>query len=126
MIRYGYLPQLQPPAPFVHVTLRNPVTGSEQRGLPAQIDTAADRKLFPINIVQALELLQIGSILIEGAGGVRQAMPSYPVSFSIHDLPAVTVEVVASPGESWILLGRDILNSHRILLNGPELVLELG
>jgi hypothetical protein len=27
MIRYAYVAQLQPPAPFVHVQLQNPVTG---------------------------------------------------------------------------------------------------
>ena len=51
MIRYRYLTQLQPPAPFVHVTLRNPVTGAEEHNVPAQLDTAADRTLLPDTVV---------------------------------------------------------------------------
>jgi hypothetical protein len=53
-------------------------------------------------------------------------MPSYPVQVAIHDLPAQTLEVVGSAGESWLLLGRDVLNARRLLLDGPQLVLEIG
>ena len=126
MIRYTYLSQLQPPAPFVNVTLRNPVTGAEQRDVPAQLDCAADRTLLPESIAKALALPQIGTIPIGGVGGFAQAMPSYPVEVKIHNLPAIVIEVVASPGESWVLLGRDVLNAHRILLDGPQLALEIG
>jgi hypothetical protein len=45
---------------------------------------------------------------------------------AVHNLPVQLVEVVASPGESWVLLGRDILNAHRALLDGPQLFLEIG
>ena len=126
MIRYNYLAQLQPPAPFVYVTLRNPVNGAEQRDVPAQLDTAADRTLLPDALVQALALPQIGAISIGGVGGVTQRMPSYPVHVAIHNLAVQIVEVVASAGEPWVLLGRDILNAHRLLLDGPHLFLEIG
>ncbi len=126
MIRYKYLTQLNPPAPFVYLTLRNPISGAEQRDVPAQVDSAADRTLLPDGVVQALALPQIGTIPIGGVGGVIQTMPSYPVEVAISNLPVVTVEVVASAGEAWILLGRDVLNAHRVLLDGPQQFLEIG
>ena len=126
MIRYSYLSQLKPPAPFVYVTLRNPVTGAEQRDVPAQLDSAGDRTLLPESIAKSLGLPQIGTIPIGGVGGFTQTMPSYPVEVLIHTLPALIVEVVASAGESWVLLGRDVLNVHRIVLDGPQLALEIG
>lgn len=126
MIRYNYLSQLQPPAPFVYLTLRNPITGDEQRDVPAQLDCAADRTLLPESIAKRLALPQIGTIVIGGVGGTAQLMPSYPVDVTIHNLPALIVEVVASPGESWVLLGRDVMKVHRILLDGPQLALEIG
>ena len=126
MIRYSYLPQLQPPAPFVYITLRNPVTGAEQRNVPAQLDCAADRTLLPESVAQALALQPIGMIPIGGVGGIVQSMPSYPVEVTIHTLAAAMVEVVASPGEPWVLLGRDVLNYHRVLLDGPQLAVEIG
>jgi hypothetical protein len=82
--------------------------------------------LLPDALVQTLNLLQIGAILIGGVGGLAQTMPSYPVRVAIHDLPAQTIEVVASLGEAWVLLGRDILNAQRLLLDGPNLVLEIA
>jgi hypothetical protein len=94
--------------------------------VPAQLDPAADRTLLPDAIVQALALPQIGTIPIGGVGGFVQTLPSYPVQLAIHDLPAQVLEVVASAGESWVLLGRDVLNSHRVLLDGPQLAVEIG
>lgn len=126
MIRFRYPSQLSPPAPFVSITLRNPISNAEQHDVPAQIDSAADRTLLPETLVQALGLPQIGTIPIGGVGGIVQTMPSYPVHVAIHNLPIQTVEVVASAGESWVLLGRDIVNTHRLLLDGPQLFLEIG
>ncbi len=53
-------------------------------------------------------------------------MPSYPVQLKVHNLPVQMIEVVASAGETWVLLGRDVLNAHRLLLDGPQLFLEIG
>jgi hypothetical protein len=126
LIRYPYVTQLQPPAPFINLTLSNPVTGASITNVPAQLDTAADRTLIPDSVARQLDLPQIGSVPIGGVGGTLQQMPTYPIRVSIHDLPELTIEVVASPGETWVLLGRDILNGHRVLLDGPNLALELG
>jgi len=53
-------------------------------------------------------------------------MPTYPLRLAIHDLSYITIEVVASSGESWVLLGRDVLNTYRLVLDGPRLGLEIG
>ena len=87
---------------------------------------AADRTLLPSALVQSLGLPQIGTIPIGGAGGITLTMPSYPVQVAIDNLPSQVVEVVASPGESWVLLGRDVVNDHRMLLDGPQGFLALG
>jgi hypothetical protein len=43
----------------------------------------------------------------------------------IRSFPPMTVEVLAHPAEPFILLGRDVLNHYRILLDGPKLALEI-
>ena len=126
MIHYRYLAQVIPPAPFIYVTLRNPQTGAELHDVPAQVDTGADRTLLTDDLIQALGLHQLGTIQIGGVGGLAQAMPSYLVQVGIHNLPSQLIEVVANADEAWVLLGRDVLNSHRILLDGPRLSLEIG
>jgi hypothetical protein len=126
MIRYAYNTQLQPPAPFVLVTLRHPRSGVEQRDLPAELDSAADRTLVPSAIVQSLALDFTGSITIGGVGGTLSQVAVYLVQLGIHTFPPRLVEVVAHPDEPWVLLGRDVLNAYRVVLDGPGLFLEIN
>ncbi len=125
MPRYKYQQLLRPPAPFVHVALRNPLSSVELREVAAQLDTAADRTLLPSSLVQALGLPKIGRIAVGGVGGTVQKMPTYPVLLAIHGLGERSIAVVADEEEPWVILGRDVLNAHRILLDGPKLALEI-
>jgi hypothetical protein len=125
MIRYAYNSQLNPAAPFVLVVLRNPADGTELRDVPAQIDIGADRTVLPESMVQSLGLAQIGNLWIAGLGGAASSLPVFAVLLGVHDLPVTAVKVI-SADEPWVLLGRDVLNSHRLLLDGPQLALELG
>ena len=125
MIGYAYNTQIYPPAPFVLLTLRHPVTGVELSAVPAQIDSAADRTVLPLSIAEAMNLEPIGNVLIGGVGGTIAAMPTYAVLLGVHTLPERLIEVIAHSEESWVLLGRDVLNSLRIVLDGPQSVLEI-
>jgi hypothetical protein len=125
MIPYGYNTQVNPPAPFVLVTLRNPMTGEERTGVPAQFDTAADRSVLPAALVGALGLEPTGSGLFQGFDGPIARKPLYGVLLGVHTFPPRLVEVLAHPDERWILLGRDVLNEIRCLLDGPSRRLEI-
>jgi hypothetical protein len=126
MIRYAFLAQLDPPAPFVNVVLRNPVSGEEVRDVPAQLDCAADRTVLPESVVKTLRLPQVGTIKLGGFGGATYTLPVYFVHLGVHDLPVQSLKVASHAEESWVLLGRDVLNLYRILLDGPRLALEIG
>ncbi len=126
MIYYGYNTQKDPPAPFVRVTLRHPRTGNELRDLPAQLDTGADCSLIPVKIAEGLGLDFSGHWNIVGVGGTSEIMTLYSVSILIHNLPECVIEVPTHANEPWIILGRDVLNSIRLLLDGPNLKLEIG
>lgn len=125
MIRYRYQEALEPPAPFIHVTLVNPATGATLTSVPAQIDSAADRSVLPPRLVTALELTQFGDLEVAGLGGEVGQLPTYPVLLGIHDLPARSHLVLACEGEPWVLLGRDVLNQYRIVLDGPASAVEI-
>lgn len=125
-IRYAYSAALQPPAPFVHLTLWNVPRTAELSEQPAQVDTGADRTVLPTSMVDALGLLPVDEILVAGLAGSRHSLRTYAVRIGIRDLPPVLVEAFVSPEEPWILLGRDVLNAHRLLLDGPNLALEIG
>lgn len=125
MIRYRYS-DMVPPAPMVHVTLTCPKRGTSAAGVIAQIDTGADRTVLPGAVVEAMGLEVTGVERFQGFAGQIVELPVYVVDLGIHDLPPVRVEPVLGAVEKFILLGRDVLNAHRILLDGPKQALEIG
>ena len=125
MIRYIYATELTPPAPFVKISLRNPATGQTHSNLPAQLDTAADRTVIPASLVELLDLHQVSTTLASGLGGATYQLAVYIALLEVHDRPAIPVQVLAHPAESWVLLGRDVLNAFRLTLDGPNLALEI-
>jgi hypothetical protein len=125
MIRYRYNEQMSPPAPFVHVTLRCRETGKESADLPAQIDPAADRTAIPGMLVGQLGLVPLDELPVGGFGGQVLLLPTYRVELSLRSMQPVVIEVIAHPQEPVVLLGRDLLNRYRIVLDGPRLALEI-
>jgi hypothetical protein len=126
MIRYNYNRQVEPPAPFVYVSLRCPETGKAVDNLPAQVDTAADRTVIPGSLVDRLDLVPLDELRVAGLGGQTFVSTTYRIELTLRELSPQTVEVIAHPEEPFVLLGRDVLNRHRLLLDGPGLALEIG
>ena len=125
MIRYRYNEQVRPPAPFVHVTIRCQETGKALNDIAAQLDLAADRTVIPASAVRALGLHPLDEVTVSGFGGQMLVVPTYRLEVGIRDLPAAAMEVLAHPEEPYVLLGRDVLNRHRILLDGPGLAMKI-
>jgi len=111
---------------MVNATLICPATGSRLETQPAQIDTGADRTVLPAAAVAALGLVEDGRLQFQGFTGKVVELPVFLVDVHVHDLPAITVRAVLGEHEHLILLGRDVLNAHRLLLDGPVLTLEIG
>ncbi len=126
MIRYRYVSHLNPPAPFVNVSLRCPATGNQLVNLPAQIDSAADRTVLPGSMVRTLGLVEDGRLLFQGFAGEVVELPIYLIEMQVHDLPPMIIRAAHGEHEPHILLGRDVLNVHRCVLDGPAAMLEIG
>lgn len=125
MIRYRYNRQLTPPAPFVYVSVGCPATGVTISSIPAQVDTAADRTVLPQQLVATLGLAEDGRALFQGFAGEIVELPLYLVEIRVQDFRPLLVRAVLGEAESHLLLGRDVLNAYRLLLEGPELSLEI-
>ena len=61
-----------------------------------------------------------------GFGGILTNVPTFLVRLSLRGQGPVALEVLGSAEEAHILLGRDVLNRYRFVLDGPGLVLEMG
>jgi hypothetical protein len=110
----------------VLVTIRNPTSGANQSELPAQLDTAADRTVIPEQFVRDLTLPRTGTITVEGIGGNVSTMPLHRAELALPGQQPRLFEVATTPNEPWILIGRDVLNSVRVVLDGPQQLLEIG
>ncbi|MEX2186630.1 MAG: retropepsin-like aspartic protease [Pirellulales bacterium] len=99
--------------------------GIELPPVPALMDTGADRTIIPSAIAEGLQLRKGREVELGGIGGTTIVMASYYVTIRIHDLPPIECEVFATLGERHALLGRDVLNHFRVLLDGPRGVLEI-
>ena len=125
MVRYHYNRQMHPPAPFVHVRLASWDGTTVADGIPAQVDTAADLTVIPEGLATHLGLRPAGEIRVAGFEQPLTTTSVYEVRMAIQDLELLRTEVVASPTEPHVLLGRDVLNRHRIVLDGPRAALEI-
>lgn len=125
MIRYRYNHQLNPPAPFVNVTLRCPTTGTRSTNLPAQLDCAADRTILPGRVIEAMGLVEDGRAFFQGFASEIIELPIFLIEVHVHEFRPLLIRAALGENEPHILLGRDVLNAHRILLDGPQVALEI-
>ena len=124
-MRYSYNQQLTPPAPFVHITLRRPTGGPVLPDIPAQLDSGADISVLPWHAVESLGLVQLDELPIMGFGGHVMLVPIYLVEIGIRELEPFVIRALGSRDEAYPLVGRDVLNHYRVLLDGPRQILEI-
>src|SRR4051812_13182913 len=74
----------------------------------------------------SLGLVPLDELPVAGFGGQVLLVRTYLVDVEIRSLPTQSVEVFAHAGEPYVLLGRDVLNAFRIVLDGPGLAIELA
>ena len=63
---------------------------------------------------------------VSGFDGTPVERPLYTVRLVVRDLPPVQVRVLGGWDDEYAILGRDVLNSYRVVFDGPNLRLEIG
>lgn len=109
-----------PPAPFVLVTASSPDGLRMIADRPAKVDCGADRTIIPAAVAEHLALQESDRLRFAGLGGVEVSLPVYDLLITIRGLSPIRVEVAASEGEPYILLGLDVMNYYRVVLDGPN------
>lgn len=110
-----------PPAPTVSVTLRSHPSGEVVENVLMLIDSGADVTLVPRNSAQFLNVEIVEDELYElvGFDGSRSYAP-------VMQLQMVFLNRIFSGrflliDQEWGILGRDVLNRVRVILDGPAL-----
>lgn len=123
---YKYRSEFDPPAPVIAVRIAHFATGVAVDDFPAQIDHGADRSVIPASLVDALELVPLDRITVRGFLGKPEEMSRYAVQVTPKGLRPVEVTVLTSMEEQVIILGRDVLNQFRVVLDGPNQTVEMS
>jgi hypothetical protein len=76
--------------------------------------------------LETLKVLPLDEITVAGFGGQVLTVPTYRVEIAIQTLSPVIIEVLGHAAENFVLLGRDLLNHYRVVLDGPQLFLEIS
>jgi len=109
-----------PPAPVAYVTLRNPATGVSLSDVPMLIDTGADATLLPQECVEQLGIEPDESALYEVQGFDGEIKFAKMVKLELYFLERKFAGQFLLLDQPIGILGRNILNSISILLDGPR------
>jgi len=108
-----------PPAPRLEIRLIAPPHSTAYGPISAFVDTGADATIVPIDIVRQLRAGVVTLKTVRGYTGGRHTVRTYLVDVVVGSLTLPGVEVVGDDATDEILLGRDVLNKLRLLLDGP-------
>jgi len=108
-----------PPAPMMVGEISNPGLGITQK-VEAKLDSGADITAIPDRLIDSLKLLPGGVITVSGFDGKPEERRTYFVAVSLNGLRIPLIEAITT-SRSHALIGRDILNGLKVVLNGKEL-----
>lgn len=108
-----------PPAPFVDITIISMAELLRVGPLPAMVDSGADGTIVPQRYLDQIHAPPTVEMGLRSQWGERRRVMLYLVDIRIDEINLPAIEVVGDDATDEIILGRDVLNRLRILLNGP-------
>lgn len=112
-----------PPAPTLKIRLANPVSSNSVE-LRAKLDSGADMTVIPQKAIGELRLIPAGRISISSFDGREGLRYTYYVDLSLDGFIFPMVEVIDAKRRD-ALLGRDVLNLTKTILDGKTLSFEI-
>ncbi len=123
-MKFVYSKSYSPPAPVAEIWLGYPEAAVSVGPLEALLDTGADGSVIPLKIVEQIEAPMIDIVRVRGPWDSWRSARMFVVDIKIGDLLLPAVDVVGVEGND-VVLGRNVINRLRLVLNGPDQVLEL-
>ena len=123
--RCSYDPTYNPPIPTLPVVVYNDDAGLRTAQLNALVDTGADGPLIPIVYLRHVQAYPIAEAFLRSHWGERRRVHLFRVDLRIADLVLPGITVVGDDQGQEIVLGRDVLNKLRLLLDGPVHEIEI-
>jgi predicted aspartyl protease len=114
-----------PPAPMINCNVQNPISGIAKERQKAKLDTGASRTAIPEAWVDELNLMPADECTLYDFRGDAQVHQTYFVDIALNGNSYKWFEVVSAPRTN-VLLGRDILNGMKVILDGKNLSFDLS
>jgi predicted aspartyl protease len=114
-----------PPAPAILVKIKNPLKTESEKSKTALIDSGAFMTVIPDDLIEALKLVPAGETDAGGYKGPKQRHRTYFVDIEFKSYSFPYTEVIAVERAN-VLLGRDVLNQLKLLLDGKSLSFDIS
>ena len=118
-MKYPYLETYSPPAPILEVYFGYPGQSLSIGPVTALIDTGADGTLVPQSILDVLQAPLVDRMRIRSHWGEWRTVQVYTLDIGLGNLRLPVIEAVGDSGKE-IILGRNVLNRLRLLVDGPN------
>jgi predicted aspartyl protease len=118
-MRHKYLTGYYPPLPALTIWLGYPDESLSLGPLTAIIDTGADGTLVPQSLIDQIGAPMVDDVRIRGQWGEWRSTQLFTVDVGLEGLRLPAVRVAGDDEGTEIILGRNVLNNLRLLLDGP-------
>lgn len=118
-MKHLYLDTYYPPMPALTIKLGYPEESFTLGPLTAIVDTGADGTLIPQSLLNQIGTPLIDMVRVGSQWGEWRRLDLFTIDIGIGDLRLPAGEVVGDDQGNGIILGRNVLNRLRLLLNGP-------
>ena len=122
MLRYSI--EFDPPAPVVGFKVYCPVDHQRVANVSGELDSGAEISVVPQRLVDELRLVPRRGMVTQAYDGTQSQWATYMVDLEIEGCEVHDVEVIALPRLDAVL-GRDVLNSFIVTLDGKALTFEV-
>lgn len=125
ILTYDYDQSYSPSMPVIKVHLIAPESGRSGRSTMALIDSGSDSSMMPIDKLDEIEVLSVGTAVMSGIWGERRRVNTYLVTIQVGNYFIRGVRVAGVDADMDAILGRNVMNELRLVLNGPAGAVEL-
>jgi predicted aspartyl protease len=118
-MKYPYDAEYDPPCPAIQIRLHNSeddLSGNEETAL---IDTGSDGTLVPLTYLRQILAPALVDTRIRSHWGEWRSVQLFAVDLEFDHERLPNVFVVGDDQGDSIILGRNVLNKLRLLLDGP-------
>lgn len=124
MKAFPYEASEQPPAPYVDLEIKPSFSPRSFLSYRAKVDSGAAMTVIPSSLIDQWKLKPFSVVFVRGYDGQTSTRLTYLIDLMIGNKKFAQLEVTLSLRTN-VLLGRDVLNHLRIVLDGPRQTTEI-